>query len=130
MDFAHIIEPYLNPRLTGINKLSIYVDGYSRYLRDTGEERIAVDAFGGDNSYKVAAEKVKRQIDAGLPIPFLTLRHKDKRVFVPVLRPGELCSMMPLRMIGSIRRSGTARTGLSCYYSRSDAGPEKRNATA
>ena len=79
VDFAHIMEPYLSPRLTGINKLSIYVDGYSRYLRDAGEERIAVDAFGGDNPYKVAAEKVKLQIDAGLPIPFLTLRHKDKR---------------------------------------------------
>ena len=34
VDFAHIMEPYLSPRLTGINKLSIYVDGYSRYLRD------------------------------------------------------------------------------------------------
>lgn len=28
MDFAHIMEGYLWPRITGINKLSIYVNGY------------------------------------------------------------------------------------------------------
>lgn len=78
VDFAHIMEGYLWPRITGINKLSIYVNGYIKYLRDTGEFRVDVSGFSGDHTYEEAAEVVKDQIDAGLPIPFLTLRHKDK----------------------------------------------------
>ena len=34
VDFAHMMEKYLWPRLSGIDKLSIYVDGYSKYLND------------------------------------------------------------------------------------------------
>ena len=78
IDFAHIMEDYLWPRITGINKLSIYVKGYVKYLRDAKECRVEVSEFSGDNIYEDAAEKIKSQIDAGLPIPFLTLRHKDK----------------------------------------------------
>lgn len=79
VDFAHMMEDYLWPRLTGINKLSIYVNGYVKYLRDAGEYRVDVGEFSGDHTYEEAAEKVKEQIDSGLPIPFLTLMHKDTR---------------------------------------------------
>ena len=79
VDFAHMMEDYLWPRLTGINKLSIYINGYVKYLRDAGEYRVDVGEFSGDHTYEEAAEKVKEQIDSGLPIPFLTLRHKDTR---------------------------------------------------
>lgn len=79
VDFAHMMEDYLWPRLTGINKLSIYVNGYVKYLRDAGEYRVDVGEFSGDHTYEEAAEKVKEQIDSGLPIPFLTLRHNDTR---------------------------------------------------
>ena len=43
VDFAHMMEKYLWPRLSGIDKLSIYIDGYSKYLSDRGVTCISMD---------------------------------------------------------------------------------------
>ena len=57
VDFAHMMEDYLWPRFTGINKLSIYINGYVKYLRDTGEYRVDVSEFSGDHTCEEAAER-------------------------------------------------------------------------
>ena len=77
VDFAHMMEKYLWPRLSGIDKLSIYVDGYSKYLEDRGVSCIRMDTLDGREPYEKAAAVVKRQIDAGSPIPTLILNHRD-----------------------------------------------------
>ena len=38
--FADIIEPYLYPRWSGIDRLDIYIDGFGRFLRDRDENKI------------------------------------------------------------------------------------------
>ena len=63
VDFAHMMEKYLWPRLSGIDKLSIYVEGYSKYLNDNGVTCISKDTLDGSEPYETAAATVKKQID-------------------------------------------------------------------
>ena len=78
VDFAHMMEKYLHPRMTGINRLDIYVDGYAEYLRDRGVSRISMDTLAGSEPYDMAVEAIIRQIDAGYPVPTLILNHRDR----------------------------------------------------
>ena len=79
VDFAYVMKPYLSLRMTGIDRLDIFVDGYSQYLRDRGEDRLSMTEFSGDEPYDAAKDAVIRQIDGGYPIPTLILNHRDKR---------------------------------------------------
>ena len=79
VDFAYVMKPYLSPRMTGIDRLDIFVDGYSQYLRDRGEDSLSMTEFSGDEPYENAKSAVIRQIDGGYPIPTLILNHRDKR---------------------------------------------------
>ena len=36
VEFAHMMEKYLKPRMSGINRLDIYTKGYAGYLKDRG----------------------------------------------------------------------------------------------
>ena len=73
-----MMEKYLWPRLSGIDKLSIYTEGYAKYLSDRGVTCISMDTLDGSVPYETAAAIVKKQIDAGYPIPTLILNHKDR----------------------------------------------------
>ena len=78
--FTSVMKPYLHPRMSGINKTNIFVDGFGAFLKDSGEERITVCAFDSAKSEDEAFEAVKRQINRGLPIPYLNLINRDKRL--------------------------------------------------
>ena len=78
VDFAHMMEEYLWPRWTGIDKLGIFVDGYSKYLEDRGVTCISMDTLDGHEPYEKAAATLISQIDSGYPIPTLILNHKDR----------------------------------------------------
>ena len=78
VDFAHMMEKYLWPRLSGINRLDIFVDGYTKYLNDRGVTCIGMDMLDGSETYGKAAAAVMNQIDSGYPVPILNLNHKDK----------------------------------------------------
>jgi len=76
--FAHRMERYLWPRMTGIDRLDIYMDGLAGYLRDCGEKRLTMSALDGGEPYERAARTVREQIDAGYPVPMLLLNHRDR----------------------------------------------------
>ena len=78
--FTNIMKPYLYPRRQGIDTLDIYMEGFSNYLEDCGETRILQKPLSGDCAYPVYQEAVKGQIDAGLPIPCLLLKHKSRNL--------------------------------------------------
>ncbi len=78
VDFAHMMEKYLWPRLSGINRLDIFVDGYTKYLNDRGVTCIGMDMLDGSEIYENAAAAVMKQIDSGYPVPILNLNHKEK----------------------------------------------------
>jgi len=63
INFSKIMKPYLKPRFHGIDTLDIFIDGFYKYLQDVGA--------------KEAAREIISQIDKGISIPFLLLRHKN-----------------------------------------------------
>lgn len=78
VDFAHRMENYLWPRMSGIDRLDIFTEGYGKYLKDCGEDRLTMETLDGSESYEKAVKTIISQIDAGLPVPDLTLNIKDR----------------------------------------------------
>ena len=79
VDFAHIMEKYLWPRMSGIDRTEIFVSGYAKYLEDRGVDCISMTTLAGTEPYEAAAAAIKTQIDAGYPVPTLILNHRDRR---------------------------------------------------
>lgn len=79
VDFAHVMEKYLWPRMSGIDRTEIFVDGYAKYLRDRGVDSISMTTLEGTEPYEAAAEAIRWQIDAGYPVPTLILNHRDRK---------------------------------------------------
>ena len=77
--FGTIMKPYLSPRMSGIDKVEIFIDGYNAYLADRGESRIKMLEFPGTSDVDSAKTIIRNQIDKGLPVPMLMLKHKDKK---------------------------------------------------
>lgn len=76
VDFAYIMEPYLRPRESGIDTLDIYIDGFAKFLRDHGVTDITLSPWSGNNSLDDTKAIIRKQIDNGWPIPYLTLLHE------------------------------------------------------
>jgi hypothetical protein len=77
VDFAGQMKPYLRPRRTGIDRLSIYIDGFSRFLADRGAGSIAMEGLEGTRPEAEAEAAVAAQIGRGLPVPCLVLYHRN-----------------------------------------------------
>ena len=76
--FAGIMKPYLHPRWSGIDKLSIYIDGFTQFLRDRGSE-ITLSGVEGSEPSMNAKKSVIEQLNKGIPVPYLCLHHADRR---------------------------------------------------
>ena len=75
--FTDVMEPYLHPRWSGINKLSIYIEGFGKFLEDRGEKNLRLQGWAGEQDFEATHMVLKFQIDKGYPIPCLTLNHKN-----------------------------------------------------
>lgn len=75
--FSNIMKPYLHPRISGIDRLEIYTDGFGRYLRDIGEMQLKIEPFSGENSFDEAKDMIKAQIEKDFPVPCLILKHRN-----------------------------------------------------
>lgn len=78
--FSNIMKPYLRPRMTGINTLQLYIDGFEKYLYDVNDQNIKMIPFNGENSVFDGEKIVINQIDKEIPIPFLLLKHKNSKL--------------------------------------------------
>lgn len=76
-DFTRIMKPYLKPRIRGICELDIYIKGYENFLKDNKREEVEIYGFSGTETLEDAEEIVKKQINKGMPIPYLQLKHKS-----------------------------------------------------
>ena len=72
------MKPYLRPRMSGVNKLWMYTEGFGKYLEDIGE-KVEFKEFSGEHTARAAAVFIKKKINEGTPVPYLMLRHKDKK---------------------------------------------------
>lgn len=75
--FAMVMKPYLKPRFEGIKTLRIFIDGFQKYLEDIGEQNLIMEEFPGEWPEEKAKNEIRKQIDQGMPIPYLLLRHKN-----------------------------------------------------
>ena len=76
--FGMQMKPYLRPRETGIKDLETFIGGAEDYLQSSGIEGITLEGFSGDEPYEAAEQLLKKQIDAGTPVPMLMLNHRNK----------------------------------------------------
>ena len=74
--FGKVMEPYLYPRWSGVDKLEIYLDGYGRFLSDRGIKNLKMGGWSGDSDFSDSWKVICAQIDAGYPIPCLILNHQ------------------------------------------------------
>ncbi len=75
--FSKIMKPFLSPRISGIDTLEIYVDGFYDYLHSVGDENIKVSAIYSDTEYKKLRDAVVSHIDSNIIVPVLLLKHKN-----------------------------------------------------
>ena len=78
--FSRIMKPYLHPRMTGINTLQLYIDGFGEYLYDVKDSSIKMTPFSGANTVFDGEKIVINQIDKEIPIPFLLLKHQNLKL--------------------------------------------------
>ena len=77
VDFAYIMEPYLRPRWTGIDRLDIYIDGFRTFLHDHRVTDLSLFPWDGNNDLKTTRNVITHQLGLGWPIPCLTLKHRN-----------------------------------------------------
>jgi len=78
--FSKIMKPYLHPRIKGIDTLELYIDGFKSYLYNLKDKKIKMEPFSGESSVYDGEKIVISQIEKEIPIPFLLLKHKNKKL--------------------------------------------------
>ncbi|MBQ7203197.1 MAG: hypothetical protein IJS03_04160 [Eubacterium sp.] len=76
--FSNIMKPYLHPRMSGIDRLGIYIDGFGEYLKSAGARITLSGVEGSEDSQKAKAD-LRAQLDSDIPVPFLCLLHENSR---------------------------------------------------
>jgi len=77
--FGMSMKPYLRPREMGIKDLDTYMDGVRIYLEDIDVTDITLHGFDGGRSFEEARNCIIQQVDGGLPLAYLMLKHEDKK---------------------------------------------------
>lgn len=82
--FSQIMKPYIRPRVGGVKKLEWYMEGLRKYMEDVNAGKgipLKMKGFAGSCSYEESASMIKSQIDAGMPVPYLMLKHKNEEAY-------------------------------------------------
>lgn len=93
IQFGMKMKPYIKPRVGGVKKLSMYIEGFEDYLNvacqkdkliqtadpEQNGRKISLNMreFAGTHSVEEAKQVIKYQIDTGFPVPYLMLRHQN-----------------------------------------------------
>ena len=72
-NLAREMKPYLRPRFEGINKLSIYIDGFGRFLKDRNVDLIHMEGYSMGMPAEQAWCELRNQIDKNILVPVLLL---------------------------------------------------------
>lgn len=77
LQFSRIMKRFLGPRMRGIDRLDIYIDGYQSYLDYIGADYVSIAGLSGHESLQSAKDAVIEAIDRNIPVPYLLLKHKN-----------------------------------------------------
>ena len=78
--FSQIMKQYILQRVQGVKKTEWYIEGLAKYISDVNEKygtdyQIDMEKFDGTGTAEEAEKIICEQIDKGLPVPYLMLRH-------------------------------------------------------
>ena len=77
--FGMFMKLYLQPRKGGIKDLETFMNGVKLYLEDSDAEYAKLRALDGHESFEMARDNIKAQIDNEIPVAYLMLKHQDKK---------------------------------------------------
>ena len=80
ISFSMQMKPFLRPRPMGINKTSLFMDGFREYLATRPDVGLRMTSVEGDSPVEEAVSVIRAQLDAGFPVPYLMLLHHDKKL--------------------------------------------------
>lgn len=78
--FSQIMKPYIRPRVQGVKKPEWYIEGLEKYIMDVNKKcgtdyKIGMEKLDGTEPAEKAEQVICTQIDKGIPVPYLMLRH-------------------------------------------------------
>ena len=79
--FSETMKEHLYPRKDGIPTLELYIDRFKSYLDSVKDEYINISSFSAKRPIYEGEKIIINQINKGIPIPFLLLRHKNKDMY-------------------------------------------------
>ena len=77
--YAMILKPYIRPRFNGVTKLSIFTQGFKKYLNDRGYDPV-YRLCPGEKPLEEAEAFVREMLEKNLPIACLILFHKKEEL--------------------------------------------------
>ena len=75
--FGMDMKPHLRPRWSGIDTLELYTNGFQEYLSCRSCDAFGMIPFHGTRKFQDAGKVLREQIDKGIPVPYLLLKHKN-----------------------------------------------------
>ena len=76
--FSGIMKPYLHPRITGVDTLKLFLDGFGQYLAAIPHPPLRLSPLYGARPVEEAKQGIAERLQDGFPLPCLVLNHKDK----------------------------------------------------
>ncbi len=76
--FSGIMKPYLHPRITGVDTLKLFLDGFEQYLDAVPYPSLCLSPCYGDRPAEEAKQNILDRLQDGFPLPCLVLNHKNK----------------------------------------------------
>jgi len=75
--FGMQMKPYLKPRRSGIDSVKTFAREFSVYLREKSSP-VTMDTLFGEEPVQTAEAAIRSQLNQGIPVPVLTLKHANK----------------------------------------------------
>ncbi len=75
--FSAQMKPYLHPRMTGVDTLKLFLDGFGQYLSTIPHQPLHLSPLYGDQLMEEAKQAVLERLRDGFPLPCLLLNHQD-----------------------------------------------------
>lgn len=76
--YCEEVFAFVHPGLRGLTDIRKYADGLARFAGSCGV-RLRIRTLDGSCSTQAASEFIRENVDAGLPVAYLMLNHKDPR---------------------------------------------------
>lgn len=78
--FSEKMRPFLYPRISGIDKLELFEEGFEGYLKSVGDTSVGMKCISSEQGYEPLRDAVRSSLDEDMPVPMLVLKHKSPNI--------------------------------------------------